>query len=142
MHRCSNVRMLVDTSALYALADADDVKHRDAQEFLLGHPRTILVMTNHVFGELMTLVRKRAGGEISVKVGERIQQSPRFSVVHLNPVDEKEVWEIFSRYLDKEWSWVDCGLFHLGQKMALWEVFAFDRHFAQMGLKVWPGEVD
>ncbi len=133
--------MLIDTSALYALADADDVNHQAARGFLAEHPDTVFVMTNHVFGELMTLARKRAGGEMSVKVGERIQRSARFRVVHLSPADEKQVWEIFSRYLDKEWSWVDCGLFHLGRETALWEVFAFDKHFAQMGLQVWPGEV-
>jgi len=61
--------------------------------------------------------------------------------VHLSPADEEEVWEIFGRYLDKKWSWVDCGLFHLGQELALWEVFAFDKHFAQMGFRVRPGEL-
>ena len=132
-------RALADTSALYAVFDTTDALHRKARAFLEANPDVAFVMSNYIFGETLTFVRKRLGGGPSVKVGERIRQSPRFEIVHLDEDDEEAVWEIFRRYSDKGWSWFDVTLFHLARKLGIWEVFAFDDHFRKMGLNVLPG---
>ncbi|RLG43203.1 MAG: hypothetical protein DRN81_06990 [Thermoproteota archaeon] len=132
-------RLLIDTSALYALNDADDRSHSAAMAFWKANPDALFVMSSPIFGEFLTLAKKRFGGRAVVKAGEFIRQSPRFEVVHLDENDEEAVWEIFHRYADKDWSWFDVTLFHLARKLGVWEVFAFDDHFRQMGLSVLPG---
>ncbi len=131
-------RVLADTSALYAVFERTDAEHGRATTFLRANPEAVFVLSNYIFAETVTLVRKRLGGDASTKVGERIRQSPRFEVVHLTEEDEEAVWEIFRRYSDKDWSWFDCTLYHLARKLGIWEVFTFDEHFRQMGLGVVP----
>lgn len=132
-------RLLIDTSALYALNDGDDRNHSAAVHFWEARPDAVFVMSSHVFGEFLTLARKRLGGEASAAIGEGIRRSPRFEVVHLAEEDEEAVWETFRRYTDKDWSWFDCTLYHLARKLGIWQVFAFDEHFRQMGLEMLPG---
>jgi len=55
--------LFIDTTAWYALADADDKYHVSAKEFL---PEALsaylrLVTSNHVIGETYTLIRTRLG---------------------------------------------------------------------------------
>ncbi len=51
-----------------------------------------------------------------------------------------EAWELFQRYEDKEFSFTDCVSFVLMRQLKLRDVFGFDRHFEQMGFRLWPGE--
>jgi hypothetical protein len=51
------------------------------------------------------------------------------------PVKGEDFWEswmIFQRFSDKEWSFVDCAILHMAQRLGVSEVFSFDRHFDQM----------
>ncbi len=132
-------RMLIDTSALYALNDSSDRNHRAATSFWKANPEAIFVANSHVLGEFLTLMKKRFGGKWAVKAGEYIRNSPRFEIVHLKESDEEAVWELFARYSDKEWSWFDLTLLHLARRLGIREVFAFDEHFRQMGLTLLPG---
>jgi len=47
--------------------------------------------------------------------------------------------EIFTKYRDQDFSYVDCTSFALMQRMKLSAAFAFDRHFRVMKFAVMPG---
>jgi len=57
---------------------------------------------------------------------------PPFRFYRLAVEDADETWDIFSRYVDKEWSYVDCSLLAVARRLQLRQIFAFDHHFDQM----------
>ena len=50
-----------------------------------------------------------------------------------------EAWQLFKKYDDKEFSFVDCASFvrHAARTGVM--SFTFDHHFEQMGFRLWPG---
>ncbi len=125
--------ILCDTSALVALFDGDD-KYADlAQEYLQdAEPGVAYLVPDTVFGETMTMLKNRLGAELAVKVGSSLRRSTRFRLCRLSEEDEQATWDIFARYVDKDWSYADCSLLALARRLKIAEVFAFDHYFEQM----------
>jgi len=87
----------------------------------------------------MTLIKARMGAEVAVRTGHELRHSSLYQWVAVGPDDEHEVWAVFQKYDDKGWSYIDCGLFVMAQRLRINQVFSFDDHFKQMpGLKRLP----
>lgn len=131
--------IFVDTGAWYALVDSDDSDHRAAAAFLVAN--TIpLITTNFVFSETVTLIRYRLGHEAARSFGQKLKESSFVRVVGVSPADEDRAWEIFTKYGDQDFSFVDCTSFAVMERMKLSTAFAFDRHFSVMKFAVVPGK--
>jgi len=127
--------VIVDTSGLYALVDRGDPHHAQAAAFLRSRS-TIgqLLLSNHVFDEIMTLVKLRLGVHEAMQLGLRLRNSRLIEMVIFSPAQEQAVWRIYSGYLDKAWSYTDCACLALAQEKQTTHAFSFDHHFQQMGL--------
>ena len=130
--------IFVDTAAWYALADSDDADHKVAAAFLASN-RVSLVTTNLVFGETVTLIRYRIGHEAALNFGQKVMESGIVRVVAVTVADEERAWEIFGKYRDQNFSFVDCTSFAVMERMKLAAAFTFDRHFRVMKFTVLPG---
>jgi len=131
--------VLVDTSALIALVDADDQKHEAVSHWLKKHAQSVgLVLTDYIFDECMTLMKTRFGTEAAISFGERIRSSQFCRFVHLIPQDEAATWQLFVEYADKAWSYTDCSCLAVMHHLGIQEALATDRHFRQMGITVLP----
>jgi predicted nucleic acid-binding protein len=126
-----NRQILVDSGALLAMVDSRD-QYASAARAFLRESDALYLVPDTVFSEAMTLVKSRVGAAGAVSVGSRVQESTRFRLFYLEPEDHQATWRIFAHYLDKEWSYVDCSILALAQRMNITEVFAFDQHFDQM----------
>ncbi len=125
--------ILVDSSALLAMADPRDRWADTAREFLQQiDVGAVYLVPDTVFSEALTLIKGRLGIATAIVVGSRIRESAIFRLRYLEPEDHHATWRIFARYTDKDWSYVDCSILALAQRLDLTEVFAFDRHFDQM----------
>jgi predicted nucleic acid-binding protein len=125
--------MIADTSAIYALIDADDVHHQQAKAFIQKEGENLLlVVTETTLFEVITLVKSRLGQKIAVQVLHAICSSRFYRLVHLSDEDRKETWRIFEKYADKDWSLFDCACLAVARNHEIGEAFAFDRHFQQM----------
>lgn len=132
-------QVIVDTSGLYALVDRTDPHHGKAADYLkLGVSNRALLVSNHVFDETMTLVKARLGMRAALQLGLRLRNSRFVETVVFSVAEEQETWRIFSHYTDKEWSYTDCACLALARGRGIQQAFAFDRHFAQMGLMMVP----
>ena len=130
---------LIDTSALHALNYVRDDNHAQAVAYfksILGRVKPI--WTEWVFVETMNLTKARLGPEIAIGFGQRLKTSHAFHPLYLTDDDRLMTWEIFEQYQDKEWSYVDCSIFAVAQRLSIKRIFAFDHHFQQMGLEVVP----
>lgn len=131
--------VIVDTSALYALVDRNDPNHARAAAFLRDQSaKQTLLISNHVFDEIMTLCKMRLGMAICLQLGMRIRNSKLLEIVLFGAEEEMATWRLFGQYKDKEWSYTDCASFVLAQQRKTTFAFSFDHHFAQMGLTMVP----
>jgi len=130
--------IFVDTSALYALMDADDQHHaraRDAWVEWLEQPVQFLT-TNYVLLESIALIQRRIGMEAARQFEEELAP-----VLLVHWVDA-ELHHIASRMMlavgRRDLSLVDCTNIELMRHLGHQAIFAFDRHYAEQGLTVLP----
>lgn len=131
--------LIVDTSGLYAVIDHTDQNHQKAARFLrsLQEPGVLLV-SNHVFDEALTLTKARLGIHVAMQLGLRLRNSRLIEQVIFGSAEEAATWRIFRKYRDKDWSYTDCACLALAQSRDVQQAFGFDHHFRQMGLQLLP----
>ena len=125
--------IVADTSALYALIDADDLHHAEAVDFLRGEldEITLIVLETTLF-ETITLTKSRLGQTVAAKALHSIETSPRMRVARLSAEQLAQTWAFFDQYAEKAWSPFNCAFLAFAQAHGIREAFAFDRHFEQM----------
>ena len=129
------VKVIVDTSGLYALVDRKDPNHQRAATYLKTVTQVgSLLVSNHVFDETMTLVKLRLGIQTAVQLGLRLRNSQLLALSVFSAEEEFVTWRLFTQYQDKAWSYTDCSCLALAQQRKLTHAFTFDHHFLQMGL--------
>jgi predicted nucleic acid-binding protein len=127
-------RVLVDTSAVYALLDRGDGWHEAAVHTLqsLKAARTEPLLTNFIVAECHALCLARLGPEVARKwllgnvwPAERVTEE-----------DEARARTIVGQYSDKTFSYTDATSFAVMERLGLRRAFAFDPHFQQYGFQV------
>jgi hypothetical protein len=122
----------VDTSAFFALADRTDRFHSLAIQFVKSN-ENLLVTSNLVVQETITLIRMRLGHDPAVKFGRRLLNEKVTPAIRVTADDERKAWETFRRFRDKRFSFVDCTSFALMGRLGISAAFAFDHDFRQFG---------
>jgi len=132
------VSVFVDTSAFYAIMDADDERHaaaRDHWERLLGG-REALHTTNYVLVETTALLQSRIGLD-----AVRTFSADVLPVLTIFCLDEGiHRWAHHALLVSarRTLSLVDCTSFEAMRRLGLDTVFCFDPHFAEQGFSVLP----
>ncbi len=127
-------RILVDTSAVYALLDRNDRCHDAAREALesLRKRRTEPLLTNFIVAECHALSLSRLGADIARKwLLGNIWPVERVSVE-----DETKARVIIEQYTDKTFSYTDATSFAVMDRLGVKTAFAVDPHFRQYGFLV------
>jgi uncharacterized protein len=125
---------LIDTGAIFALANRKDKHYAAAQKIFREWTtqRNGWIVLDWVFIESMTLLKARLEAPVALRFGQQLRRNPLYHLVRIQPDDEIEIWNVFQKYSDKEWSYTDCGLYVMAQRLRIAEVFTFDEHFKQM----------
>jgi predicted nucleic acid-binding protein len=121
----------VDTSAFYALLDAEDPHHRKSVGLFsqLARSRIRLLTSNHVLFETYSLILGRLGRWMAQSWLGKL----RMHVERATVEDERRAVEIVFRFGDKEFSLVDASSFAIMERLGLRRAIAFDSHFRQYG---------
>ncbi len=130
----------VDTSAVYAFLDRNDLAH-DRATFMwkrLSATSEPLVTTNYVVVETISLVARRLGFGA-------IRELQRYfpGVVQVHWVDRSVHDRALNTFLtagQRDLSLVDCVSFEVIRELRLDSVFAFDPHFQSQGFHVVPDD--
>lgn len=130
--------VLVDTSALYAVLDADDQNHGQARQAWadLITQGIELICTNYVLVETFALVQHRLGME-----AVRVLQEDVLPVLHIEWVGESAHQAGITALLiaaRRRLSLVDCVSFDTMRRLGIKTAFTFDRHFAEQGFEHIP----
>lgn len=129
------MNVFVDTSAFFALLDAEDEHHKQATDVLINlrGSEAHLVTSNYVIAESCALIQRRLG----MKVASAFR-SNLLPIVAIHWVDESIHDDGFNYFLTCSKggpSFVDCVSFAVMRQTGIRTAFAFDRHFADQGFK-------
>ena len=124
-------RVLVDTSAVFALLDRGDANHRAARRTLkaLSTRRVEPLLTNFIVAESHALLLARLGGDVA----RRWLLGNAWPVEWVAEADEERARRIIAQHVDKTFSYVDATSFAVMERRGIRTAFAFDPHFRQFG---------
>jgi predicted nucleic acid-binding protein len=127
-------RVLVDTSAVYALLDRSDACHIAARSALenMKKARSEPLLTNFILAECHALALARLGAALA----RNWLLSNVWAVESVTRDDETRTREIIRKYVDKSFSYTDATSFAVMERLGLRTAFAFDPHFRQYGFQV------
>lgn len=125
--------IFVDTGFFFAFFSEDDANHRRVvevvEEFKGRNLPELLVTTDHVVFETITLTRYRISHERAVFVGERLY-SERMARIHRTGFEaQRAAFDYFRRHADKKYSTVDCLSFVVMDSLGIREALAVDEDF-------------
>ena len=127
--------VFVDTSAFFAVLDADDLYHVRARELFekLIAIAEQLVSTNYVLIETFALVQRRLGMEAVRAFEEDVL--PLIRVYWVSEADHRSGVTAFLTAGRRDLSLVDCVSFLLMRQLDLKVIFAFDDDFQAQGFE-------
>jgi uncharacterized protein len=127
--------LFVDTSAFYALEDADDRHHDEAvaiQEWC-RESRPRLFTTHDVLDESITLLGVRLGTSRALRFGRQALTSRIIQVVRSDETLERAALSLYERFDDSRLSFTDCISFAVMRALEIPAAFAFDDDFRRAG---------
>ena len=120
--------VLVDTSGLYALVDADDQSHLAVRAFVTRN-REALVVPVTVLPELDYLVATRLGIGPELQVLEAVAGG-ELRLEGLTLPDLRRAVELVRRYADSEIGLVDASIVAVAERLGITRILTRDhRHF-------------
>jgi len=132
------MKIFIDTSAFYALLDADDDNHHGAKTAwtdMLGNSNT-LVTSNYILVESLALLQHRMG--IGAVRGFQEAIVPLVHVEFVTPEIHRSGMSALLSAARRNLSLVDCVSFEIMRGLTVETVFAFDTHFREQGFTVIP----
>ena len=132
------MRILVDTSALYALLDRDDANHADAERSFadLRRRASELVTHNYVLVEAAALVHRRLGPAATRALLEDLLLP--VEVIWVDRDLHRRAESALLAAARRRLSLVDWTSFEVMRRLGVRSAFAFDRDFAAEGFALIP----
>jgi predicted nucleic acid-binding protein len=133
------LRTFVDTSALYALLDADDDNHAAAANWFAdpgAAPADVLVTHSYVLVETSALVHHRLNASAVRDLFDAL--IPALTVMFVDAALHARAAAAYLAGVSRRVSFVDRVSFQLIRDMGLDRAFAFDRDFASEGFVLVP----
>ncbi len=136
--------LFVDTAGWMAMADGADPAHADCRRerdaWLRGGG--LLITTDYVVDETLTLIRFRLGLAAASVWWARIEGSPRIRWEWIDPMRAEKARGWFFRWRDKDFSFTDCTSFVVMRELRVRRALTTDRHFRQAGFETAPSTTD
>lgn len=125
--------IFVDTSFFFAFFCESDRHHQRVvdlfREFEGRRLPDLLVTTDHVVLETITLTRYRVSHERAAFVGERLYAERMARIRRTSFDDQRAAFEYFRRHSDQKYSMVDCLSFVVMENLGIHEALAVDDDF-------------
>ena len=133
-------RIFVDTAGWMSMADRNDRLHKKTVQVRDGWLRRggILVTSDYVMDETLTLSRIRLGIDAAEKWWGQVSESPRLKMEWINGERAEKARGWFFRWRDKTFSFTDCTSFVVMRELRLKKALTGDRHFVEAGFEILP----
>lgn len=135
--------IFVDTSFFVALLSTRDRNHDRAviafDAFEGRKLNDLLLTTNNVVLETITVARRHGGYALAVEAGDILYSAKLARIYRTTAEDEQAAFEYLKKHRDKRYSAVDCLSFSVMIGHGISEAFAFDRRDFSHRFVVRPG---
>lgn len=91
----------------------------------------VLVTTDYVVDELLTLLRSRGRARRAIEAGFDLWDERYARIEFLTQTDIAAAWDVFRQFDDKKWSFTDCTSYVVMKRLGINTAFTFDIHFRQ-----------
>lgn len=134
------MKFFVDTSAFVALENRRDAAHATSVRVYrrILRQSAVLVTSDYVFDETVTLLKRRAGSSVAVSWGRRLLSSAVLEVAFVDRAVLDAALQIFEGAGDQPFSFTDCTSFALMRSWGIDSAFTLDDDFAHFGFDVVP----
>ena len=132
-----NDRVLIDTSAFYAIVSDADIFHQRAVHTYtwLIDRRAELYTTSYILLEATTLIHRRLGFQTLTNFMDVVRDD--VNVLWVDRRAHWRGWELLRERTGRALSFVDCVTIVVAQSLNT-KLFAFDEDFSREGLPVLP----
>ncbi|VBB44857.1 Toxin-antitoxin system, toxin component, PIN family [uncultured Desulfatiglans sp.] len=133
-------RLFVDTAGWMAMADRQDPLHvssLQARDRWLEEGG-ILVMSNYVVDETLTLIRMRLGISAAERWYDLATQSPRCKTEWITHERQEKAVKWFFKWRDQSFSLTDCTSFVVMKELGIEKALTADHHFRAAGFAMLP----
>lgn len=136
------MKIFLDTSALIAYYNIDDLYHAEASEVFKKIEKgeislTRFFTTDYILDEAVTFIERNLNRhELAVRVGEGLLASPFTTLLRIDEEFFEEAWNYFKD--NRGYSFTDCTSFIIMKKLGITHAFAFDKHFQSAGFQTLP----
>ena len=130
--------IFVDTSAVYALVDADDPRHAVAVSLFqtANHNDEALLVHSYVVSEAADLMRRRLGTEAALAF---LHGLDHFTLHWIDATDHAEAAALLAARNRRGLSLVDCASFVVMRNYGLTHGLFFDEDFEREGFALYSG---
>ena len=131
MHRSVFERaVLIDTSALYALADEKDDRHDQSTQCLrlIAQFHLPVWVTNFIIAETHRLILHNLGITMGLSFLENIYDGS-ITVERAFEIDEQQATNYLRRFADQSISYTDATSYAIMKRLGIGKAFSFDWHF-------------
>ncbi len=134
--------LLVDTSALYAILDADDLNHPSARKTWINllNKGEDLIVTNYILVETFALVQRRLGMDAVRMFDQDIV--PVLQIEWVSPTQHFAAVERLIATGYRGLSLVDWVSFTIMRRLEIKTAFAYDSDFETQGFECIPKQDD
>lgn len=134
-------RLFVDTAGWMAMADSNDPLHKKSlhcrDQWL--EDGAILVISDYIVYETLTLVRRRLGVDAAKKLWRLISDSPRCKKEWITPERLDKAVQLFFQWYGQSFSLTDCTSFIVMRELWIEDALTADSHFSIAGFCIHPG---
>ena len=114
--------MIVDTSVVFALADADDPRNRSVRS-IIEHS-DLVILPEAVVVEADWLIRRRLGAGVEIAFLESLTS---FAVEASSTADRSRAAALVAQYRDADIGYVDAIIVALAERLGVTRIATFDR---------------
>lgn len=124
--------MFLDTSGLFCLHNADDIRHRDAVKLYRSLPQWLT--SSYVLSEFVALAgARRLPRDEALDFMNDLLDNPAIEVVWVEEALHRQALDLLQARLDKTYSLCDAVSFILMRERGITEALTTDKHFVQEG---------
>jgi len=132
----SSTLVVADTSGLMSLLVDTDANHQRAlaQSRIFDESPGAVIISSHVFTELMNVLGKKLGHQVAVAAGRQITANSNYLIIE----SDKEIAEALERFAHQpaSVSFTDCIVMVLADRLGTKLIFGFDEAFAKNGYRL------
>ena len=132
----SSVVVVADTSGLMSLLVDTDANHKRALALstLFDESPGAVIIPSHVFSELMNVLGKKLGHQVTVSIGQQVLSNPTYLIVEA----DKELEVALERFANHpaSVSFTDCVVMAVADRLGTKLIFGFDEVFRKNGYRL------